>query len=505
MSKKLFWLGFILILAAGFILKVLPIRDHSFFFTMDQADDGVYVREILERKQLVVHGSRTNIPGVYSGPLWYYFLAIGYFFADGDPTGGVVMVILLNMALTGFLMWVIAKKVGKLEALTVGAALQSFWWFHDINRWAFNPFPLVSCAVVMVTLLSLFLGGWKKGFFLAAIPVALSFNFEVAGAASILLFYLAFAACAFLKKRIGLKSAIFAFALPAVPAGILFLQLVRRYLANRGGAVLPGAETNYFGGTNFTHLAGRFMELLSYAVVPYQLILSLIIFLGLLIWFLRGGKNIFVKNFSLLTVAFALVAYVFFGSTRGWYDWHTLYLPVLFFVSFTLLLLQLPKKSGYILLLVSLLFLHLPIFKERYMQYFKGYKDAGYLSTELRVVDWIYATRENDGFKAYTYMPDQRDYPYQYLFWWWGRKEYGFVPCEYSIYPGGLKLYLPERDYYTKPSLGCSQFVYLIIEPHKDSEHYKNWYEKVSKGSKLVEEVNIDGVVKVEKRRIVNN
>lgn len=501
MRQKVFFAFFFLILLFGLLLRVIPAQDHNFFFTMDQADDGVYVREILERKQLVLHGSRTNIPGVYAGPLWYYFLAVGYFFTGGDPFGGVVMVILLNVALTGFLMFVVCQKVGKAEALTLGASLQVFWWFYDTSRWAFNPFPLVACAVSTVILLSLFLGSWHKGFFLAAVSVALAFNFEVAGAVSILIFYLLFSVLYFFKKKISRKRLVFAFALLVVPAGVLFLQLVRRFLANRQGVLLPGTETNYFAGTNFQYLAERFTELLSYAVIPYNRVFSLLIFLGLFVWFLKKGKNEFIRHFSLLTVGLAVIAYFFFGSTRGWYDWHTLYLPVLFFISFALLLLQLPKKAGYLLLVLFILLFWLPVFQERYKEYFKDYKDPGYLSTELEVIDWIYATRENDGFKAYTYMLDQRDYPYQYLFWWWGRKQYGFVPCEYSIYPGGLKLYLPDRDYYTKPSLGCSQFVYLIIEPHKDAEHFSKWYAEVSKGSRLEQEVNVNGV-RVEKRRI---
>lgn len=502
MGKRVFWIAFAAILVFGFVLRVLPALNHNFFFTMDQADDGVYVREILERHKLVFHGARTNIPGVYAGPLWYYFLAVGYFFTGGDPFGGVLMVILLNVALTGLLMWVVYKKVGKVEALALGGALQVYWWFYDTSRFAFNPFPLVACAVSTVILLSLFLGAWRKGFFLAAIPVALGFNFEVAGATSLLIFYTLFSIYYFLKKKISWKGLVFSLALPAVPAGILFLQLAKRFIANRQGAVLPGVETNYFAGTNFQYLAGKFTELLSYSVIPYQYVPSLIIFIGLLFWFLKKeNKNKFVEHFVLLTVALGFTAFLFFGSNRGWYDWHTLYLPVLFFVSFTLLVLQFPKKSRYLVLFCFVLLFQFPIFTKRYAQYLRDYKDPGILATELKVIDWIYQTRENDGFKAYTYMPDRRDYPYQYLFWWWGRKKHGFVPCEYSIYPKDMKLYLPERDFYTKPSLGCSQFVYLIVEPYKDTLHFAKWYEEVSRGSNLVEETEIAGV-RVEKRRL---
>ena len=502
MNKGLFWFLFILILVFALGLRLIPPQNHNFFFTIDQADDGVWAREIFERGQIVWRGAQTNIPGVYAGPLWYYFISIGFLLFKGDPFGGLFMVISLNVSLVGFLMWILKKEVGAVKALSVGFLLQFFWWFYDTSRWAFNPFPLVSCATTAVLLLSIFLKTKKKKYlYFASIPVFLGFNAEVAGATAIFLFYLAFGAWAFWKKKVDFKTSLVVFGLPTSAAAVLFFQLAKRYLGNQV-SVLPGASTGYFSGVNYSYLSGRFAELFSYAVFPYHVLLSLLVF-GLVFYLFWRTKapSVFVKNFVLLTLGLFTVSFLMFGATKGWYDWQTVYLPPLLFISFVLLLLSIPKRYGLTVLAVVMVS-QIIIFKERYAQYLAPQKGSGVLSTQMKVLDWIYTHAENDGFNAFTYLPSRRDYPYQYDFWWYGRRRYGFVPCQYSIHPDGLKLYVPHKDSYSAPTLGCDRLRFLIIEPeHGKDEIFDEWLVEVTEGTVFLETTDIDGVV-IEKRRL---
>lgn len=472
---------------------------------MDQADDGVWARELFERGQLLWHGAQTSIPGVWAGPLWYYFIAIGYKIFSGDPFGALFMVILLNVFLTGLLMWVIKKKVGGKEALAVGLLLQFFWWFYDTSRWAFNPFPLVTVSTATILLLSEFLEGKKKAFLWAGVVALLGFNFEIAGGAAIFLFYLVFGVYAFLKKKVSLKdflaTGVF---IPSVLLSAIVVQLSTQFIKSRFLFKEIEHAIGVFSGTNFLYMGQRFLEMLSYALFPYHLALSLLAFLMLLTLFLKMSKrNNFVSNFVSLTILLTFISWIWFGSNKGWYDWHTVYIPILLFISVLLMALSLPRKAGVVVLAAIILF-QLPVFKERYLQYLAPQEDPQTLATELKVLDWIYSKREGEGFNAYTYMPARRDYPYQYLFWWYGRGKYGFMPCEYSIYPHDLKLYVPGREYYTKPQLGCDKFRFLIIEPFfkKDIENFESWYQQTQEGTALVEEVYV-GSVRVEKRALV--
>src|SRR3990167_7466678 len=90
------------ILLAGLILfslllRIIPILNNNFFFTMDQGRDAVYIREIIERHKLILKGPETSIPGIFAGPGWYYLLAIGYSLSFGHPVGGVLIMIALSL------------------------------------------------------------------------------------------------------------------------------------------------------------------------------------------------------------------------------------------------------------------------------------------------------------------------------------------------------------------------------------------------------------------------
>ena len=289
--KKYFWLAFFAILILSFAIRIIPPQNHNFFFTMDQADDGVWTREFFERGQILWHGSRTNIPGVYAGPIWYYFISIGYILFRGDPFGAVFMVIVLNVFLTGLLMLVLRKKVGIGTSLLVGLVLQFFWWFYDTSRWAFNPFPMVATSLATVLLLVAFLEGKKKAYILAAIPVFLGFNFEVAGTVALFIFYVLVGVWGLLHKKLSLRLLLPAFAVSGFFCLVLFYQLLIVHFV----AKLPGQPTGYFSGTNFIFLAGKFAEIFTYPLIPYHFWASLLLLVLIAVLFTKSRpKNKFI-------------------------------------------------------------------------------------------------------------------------------------------------------------------------------------------------------------------
>ena len=114
-NLTLILLAFCIILVS-FLVKILPIRGNNFFFTVDQGNDAVYIREILENKKLLLLGPETSIRGVFAGPLWYYFLAIGYLLSDGHPYGGVLILIILNLVTSLFLIIWLSERIGKIRS-----------------------------------------------------------------------------------------------------------------------------------------------------------------------------------------------------------------------------------------------------------------------------------------------------------------------------------------------------------------------------------------------------
>jgi len=132
---------------------------------MDQANDAIHVREILVDHKLLLRGPETSIFGIYAGPLWYYFIAVGYALFGGHPFGGVFMLIILNVFTLFIIIRRISKEISPMTGIVTGAFLQVSWWFYDLSRYSFNPFPNFFLSVVGIFWLTDFLRGKTESTF----------------------------------------------------------------------------------------------------------------------------------------------------------------------------------------------------------------------------------------------------------------------------------------------------------------------------------------------------
>lgn len=517
MSPKLFKILAVTILAVGLVIRLVPARSNNFYFTMDQGNDAVHVREIIYRGQILLRGPETGISGLYHGPLWYYFIAGGYLIFGGHPFGAVFMLIILNLATTALLMYKIAQKVNSKVAILVGASLQFFWWFYDSSRYGFNPFPLVSLSIILILLLADFFEGKKykiqklniNPYNLAAIPVGLAYHSETAAALPLTIFYFLVGTIAFAKKRLTLAAFLVSLAIfplffipkiiSEVKTGFHQTKVIRRELREPAGV---------FSQTRYQFVSARFKEIITRRITPqstevgvFMLVLVLVLFLA------TPAKNRATLHFVYLSLALTGVSWIWFGSNKGWQVWHTVYVRPLLFISILLMLANLAKSAALpvkriaVILLAIVLISQFLFFKDRYLEFAKPGADPSLLTNELAAVDWVYRESEAKGFYVYSYLPSVEDYPYQYLFWWRGTQKYGYVPCEYSTAPGIPDLFVPGLKYYQSPQKPCANLRFLIIEPDTRSNLQKTWLDQTQKDTVFLEEANF-GKIRVEKRQI---
>lgn len=501
MSQKVFYIGFWLILIFGLLIRIIPALGNNFYFTMDQADDAVNAREILHRHQILLKGPETSISGFYNGSLWYWFSALGYFISSGHPFGPLLLLILLNLGVCAVLMFTLAKKVSPVLALFIGAALQFYWWFYDASRYFFNPFPLVAFSIIEILLLIKYLEGSDKSLILAAIPVGLSFHTELASFPPLFILYAVVVVVSFWKKRFHLRSfliglgVLILFFLPHI-----FTELRDDFPQTKAIANHLGSENNVLGGTNFDFVARTFLQLTGVSILPHISVAGLGLFvIFATIFFIRHSYG-FRFFFVLLSLFLWGVSFVWFGSNKGWQEWHTVYIPVIIFLSFLLILSSFPLSIR-LLVLLPVIVSQTIFFSTKYTENFFPSTDASLLVNELAAVDWVYQKSQGQGVYVYSYLPSVYDYPYQYLFWWYGRKRYGYVPCEYSTYPGIADIFVPGVDFYQEPKRICSNQRFLIVEPDKNEYLRQKWLEGVRKKTKLIEETKI-GTITIEKREI---
>lgn len=495
MKKRVFWLLFSLILIIQFVVRVVPPQNYNFYFTVDQGNDAVHVREIAEYGRILTRGPETSMPGVFAGPLWYYFLGIGYKLFGGDPFGGIVMVILLSLGATAGVMWEFKKRISPQAALFAGLSLQGFWYFYEFSRYQFNPFPTALLSLWYVFWIIRFLEKSRRYYYLALIPIFLMFNCAVATAVVFLLFHFLLGLWGLYKKLLSLKSFLtFNIVLPGVITAHIVLQFAKQLQDSHFVNDQITGERGFFSGMSFIEMAARFLEILHRSLIPQNLLIGLVLFafIGLLFW-KEKKKDKFSLYFVCLSIALFTFSYLFFGSNKIWREWHTLFLYPLLFLSVFLMLISIKRTVG-VILLVIIMTAQLFLFKDRYLEYLKSTQDPGILANQLSVLDWIYTHNEEDGFNAYTYSPHVFDYQNQYLFWWYGRQKYGFVPCEYSLYPGFMKYnYVRNAQDYAQPTLGCDNLRFVIIEPGGDEKSHSKWREQIKfeRGGKVDEtEVN---------------
>ena len=506
MIKRWYWILFALILAAAFIIRIVPVRSNNFYFTMDQADDALHVRELLSRGQWPLVGPVTNIDNLFAGPGWYYFIAVGYALAAGNPVGALIEVILINVLTFAMVMLRIRKEVSAAWALIIGSVLLTSWALLDTSRYAFNPFPLTIFAFLVLFSLSDVFAGKEIQYIWAAFWVGLGFHAEVAGSMAVAIFFIIVTVWARIKGHIswtmiagGMSMIVILF------TPFLVSEIQTDFLETR-----TVIEQFHTGGTftrssvsAITQTVHEDIVRSTFRQIP-ELGLALfcaVVFFVWYRWFKKVHVNKFIYRYSILSFTLLAVSWIFFSSNNGWREWHTLYLSPVVFVMLLLMLHEMDIRLSAGIIIVSL-YSHLAGFIPAYIYNLTPTSDASLLHNELAAIDWVYRESSGRGFAVYNYLPSVYDYPYQYLFWWYGRKTYGYLPCEYASYPGAPKLVIPGAAYYTGPAKPCTDLRFLIIEPDDAHAAYRqSWIDGASAGSTLLTQTRV-GTILVEKRHI---
>lgn len=473
---------------------------------MDQGNDAIAAREIWLAHRPALLGPETSIFGLYAGPLWYYFISVGYFLTGGHPAAPVFLLIVLNVFLTFIIIRKISKEVSPPVGLLVGALLQISWWFYDSSRYAFNPFPNTFLGFMAIFCLVDFLRGEKKKYLFAAVFFGLFFHTDLASALAVNVFYLGIGIYTLVTRRLKAKDfilanlVIFLFLIPHLASelfsGFSQAHTLIKELQNPDGAFASGQSSR---------LSRHVFMLVSRSI--YRQIPE-IGFLGFVVVFLLFIKKLslksvrpFIKYFVLLSVGLLLTSWFFFATNLGWRDWQTGFLSPLIFVSLILALMEL---KGYLIVPLMLLtiFSHLNIFMDRYQQYLTPNDDPSLLANEMKAIDWAYTQADEKSYSVYVWIPSIFDYHYQYLFWWYGKKKYGFLPCEMNTSPGSPKTYLPRGyEQFERPKGRCPPKTRLLImEPDNNNAIDQAWYQNVIQDYNKEAETRI-GKLRLEKWR----
>lgn len=455
----------IFILILGIVYRLFLTSGDNFLFNMDNARDMVDVREMIILKKPRLIGPTSAIEGLFNGPGWYYLLAIPYVLSGGDPYASILMEIIL-WAIGGFFLLKLISRWGRWLVLPIGIIWVLSNYIVLTNLYAFNPNPIVFLAPLFIYLLVKYLGKGKAlygvfAWFLGGLFFNFEMNFGVFTPLIIILSVMLTNNFKLIKQKwfwigVGLFVATL---LPQIVFDFkhqfIMSKAVLRHLSENSGVglnilnriqVIASSFYNTFLPTMMNH------KIFTWVILGFSI--------PIIYGFFKKEKKDLVVLVSLIFIFVPFLGYLILPVTVN--PWH------------------LGGEMTASIMLVAYLLRKLPLFSiliiwfgiVNIINFFvndfgKPNLDPSLYKNEIAAIDYVYQKAGGRNFKVYTYLPSVYDYPYQYLFWWYGNKKYGYLPAEYAYAPNKPQ-YIPSQDKFQKKKDNFSGLVFLIKEPDRN-------------------------------------
>lgn len=471
----------ILVFVVAFALRIYHL-DQNLFFGWEQGRDAFIINDIVSGHKFTLIGPKTDIEGIFHGPLYYYLLSIPYFLGKGNPLWAGYFIAFIN-ALGASLIYFIGKN--ELKVMTrVAAALIFVFSFQGnvFSRWLSNP--TLSLPFTIFLIYNLKKQFTQKNFLIALFFWGCIFHFELAAALfvlPVLVYYL----LKNLKKfdlYLTLKSAVLLFVI--FSPYIIFNFRHENILITGFVNFFKAHQESSFNLVKF--ISDLFLVLkreFTLSISPsFPKIAQIIFFVGFICLILERKKYIAQILFFWLFLPFLLMVFV-----------KTIPMSqVLIFLggAFCLLAALIIEKANQFRLrilaigiIIFIIFSNFAYFRERVDKsenfFFRSYQYT-FLGDQKRILDFIYNQAKGEEF-SYNYysFPYWLPQGWNYLFSWYGKTNYGYLPSEKR-----------------------TKTFYVIIEPDEVTPKYQqDWYEKLNKESTLIESFS-SGKLQAERRTI---
>ncbi len=454
----------ILILLVGILYRLLLTSNGNFLFNMDNARDMVDVREMVVLGKIRLTGPTSAIEGFYNGPAWYYLLAVPFILSGGDPYASILMEIIL-WTIGGFFLMKLVSRWGVWLIIPVGSIWIASDYITLATRYAFNPNPVVLLTPLFIYLIFKYLESGKTAFGVFTFLLAgLFFNFEMNAGIFlpiVIISSLILSGKSKLFKTKGFWIGVTVFLITLLPQ--IIFDLKHNFIMSKSvvNFLLSGDHQALNLFTKLQQISSSFYQVFFPMLLHKQVLIW--IFVGLFILFRKELKKDKLSIICLTLILVPFLGYLFLPVNVS--PWHLGPEAVAFII---LVGFSLRNKITGLLLGPLIIFFSI----QNVLFVFTGEigkpsGDASILKNEIAAIDYVYQYAKGENFKVYTYLPSVYDYPYQYLFWWYGNKKYGYIPGEYAYAPNKPS-YIPSQDKFQGGKDGFSSLVFLIKEPDRN-------------------------------------
>ena len=494
----------LIILFLGLLYRLALTGGGNFLFNMDNARDFVDIREMIETGKLRLTGPTSAVDGFYNGPAWYYLLAIPYILTGGNPYGAILLQIIL-WAIGGFFLLKLVKGFGIFAMICVGLVWVASNYIVLANVYSFNPNPVTLLTPLFIYLLVEYLKKSKGIFIVSAFLLGgLFFNFEMNfGIFTPVIIVVSI----FLtnKKQFGDKyfwigAALFiGTLLPQVLFDIrhqfIMSKAIIRYLSEGTGRGFSPID-------RFKTIWDSFYDTFRATMMNQKLLATAVLILSLPVFrkFLQKREDT-TALVSSVYILVPFIGYLIIPVTVS--PWHlggpmAALLILTGFVISGLWRYYFFGKGIAAILSTLLIFYSISNIINFFLNDLgKPSNDPSLYKNEIAAIDYVYKYAKGQNFRVYPYLPSVYDYPYQYLFWWYGKNKYGYIPGEYVYSPNKPK-YIPSQEKFQGRKDNLSDLVFLIKEP--DRIKMRVGWENDYKDMEFVSKEMI-GPIEVEIRR----
>ncbi len=471
-----------LVFVISTVIKLLYISGNNFAFTPDQGRDLIDIRQMVVTHTPRLVGPTTSVNGVLLGPFYYYFIAIPFILFGGSPAAIVIWQIAWFQMAALFIWYILRKKNLILANLTAILLLFSPVGFYTGRYfWNANVMPIFTVIFFACLLDTLW---YRDNFRLIFLGLVAGISLQIEAAFGILFFPFAF--LILLLNKFSPKDLLklsLAFGVTLLPQALFEFRhgflMTKTLIAGLSGSSadlgekLPLAvrlteryrtfqtaflQSNHIG---FGYLGPIFLAGFGYML--YSLVKS------------RKARPENLVNY--LSGGFMILAFVFYLSfPQHLKHWYTFGLSVsgLLFLASSFAGLYQEGRVGRLLtwtfISATLYFTLLAHFSYLGEYLITKSSDPSNLANQLIAIDRVYQEADGRAFRVYNYVPSVYDYTYQYLFWWYGTKKYGYQPDEIFYLPGQPEYLANNQVFWSKKKLFTKKdFTFLIVQ--EDGEH----------------------------------
>lgn len=410
-----------------FILVVIAVWLRTYqiseilFFGPEQGRDALAVKQIIGG-DLTLLGPKTDIEGVFHGPMFYYLLTIPYFLFDGNPVKTAISIIILN-SLSVLLIFYLGKQLFSPTVGIISAILLTFSpRAIDYNRWLSNAtlVPLFSLLFIFF----LFKVSKKKYNYLILVGLLAGLLIQLQLLNGLFILPLLFFFFLWLRKLPPLKHIFIAVTSFLFALSSFFIFDIRPDFLNTRG-IINLLESKSTEGSQFTisfrESFNRFGEEIIRFISPnLTMIASFIFILGVIIIISRISYRF--NNYSLVILWLSIPLIMLSLSRNSVLNHYFLFSTPAIILTAAIAINQLKNYLNSLPVLTVILLLIANIIA------WKTLIPWGItIGQEKKVIDFVYQTADGNRFRfeAFTIPYFWQD-AWQYMFDWYGQANYHY-------------------------------------------------------------------------------